>query len=160
MYLPHLSSYLLIAIFLTLLFQDVNYQQCYKRGGISSGPRANSRGRANISGLIRAWALQLGCYWEQCEKQNTVTHLTDWAWCKLTKLRWRLKCSSYTALHSRRFNFTVLSLESSCQSSDTTVPYWTSQIAWLGKHTQGGSLCSGKKHWAFLLNCVVSPDSG
>uniref|UniRef100_U3IGI7 Caprin family member 2 n=1 Tax=Anas platyrhynchos platyrhynchos TaxID=8840 RepID=U3IGI7_ANAPP len=28
--------------------RDVNYQQCYKRGGITSGPRANSRGKANI----------------------------------------------------------------------------------------------------------------
>lgn len=45
--LRQLSSDLLIAIFLILLFQDVNYQQCYKRGGISSGPRANSRGKAN-----------------------------------------------------------------------------------------------------------------
>ncbi|XP_064593576.1 caprin-2 isoform X10 [Zonotrichia leucophrys gambelii] len=29
--------------------RDVNYQQCYKRGGISSGPRANSRGWSDSS---------------------------------------------------------------------------------------------------------------
>ncbi|XP_019400162.1 PREDICTED: caprin-2 isoform X4 [Crocodylus porosus] len=28
--------------------KDINYQQCYKRGGIISGPRANSRGHANV----------------------------------------------------------------------------------------------------------------